>query len=170
MSRVRQRDLMIKITTLSEELHKLKLLQPINYKRRMHAVVHLITTYRKQLMNLTTEMYGNPEEEDWMTTRIRYKNTGGTEYAATKGIETNNGLVGITFDLSNFEVDICRWGDNTVIESFIAKNEHAMKKEIKNRLIAMGAVFGSESRNRNKNLPVPINDINSVEAVSQLEG
>ncbi len=51
-----------------------------------------------------------------------------------------------------------------MIESFVSNNDHAMKKEIKKRLIAMGATFDKETRNRKEDI-IPVGGISETVVV-----
>lgn len=83
--------------------------------------------------------------------RVRYENGPDGTKVSTRAIATNQGDVMVRFNPSNMVVHIYAASNpDQTLETFISKGPVQMKKDIKARLITMGAVFEDEERNRNK--------------------
>ena len=141
-----QRELMLRIRNLNNKLNHINTNGAKNAVRKRRAIYFLLKGHSKKLRDIKRSLYN---KEQWiMGKRIRYKKIGDSEYINLTEITTEHGLVDVTFDVELLSAEIHLQGTEIVLESFIAKSEHALKKEIKQRLISFGATFESESRER----------------------
>lgn len=82
-----------------------------------------------------------------MNTRIRYsKDVDGTMVSKRTIVVPTGEVMVKLYDDHNRAI-IYDPASNTVLDDFDAPSSHAIKKLIKSRLIAMGAVFAEEKRN-----------------------
>ncbi len=83
-----------------------------------------------------------------MSKRIRYVQGPEGFHVSTRMVQTNRGEVAIKYNLESRVVLIVN-GNDQVLENWVATNtDHEMKKDIKKKLIEMGAVFDNETRVR----------------------
>ena len=82
-----------------------------------------------------------------MNTRIRYVVDGNGLAVSTRVINTNHGEVLVRYNKTSKVAQIYLASDEErVIDTFQWTNDFKLKKDIKAKLIAMGAQFASESR------------------------
>lgn len=87
-----------------------------------------------------------------MNKRIRYWEREPNLFVSVRMIETDKGPIRIEFNTSNMVVNLIKASEKDVIlDTFTAPNHFVMKRQIKEKLIAMGAKFGAEKRNRGAN-------------------
>jgi vacuolar-type H+-ATPase subunit B/Vma2 len=86
-----------------------------------------------------------------MNKRIRYNKRGEGIFVSSKVIETASGEVTVQYNVNNRVVQILSATEPIrLIDTFVSGNDHQLKMDIKKRLIALGAVFADETRNRDK--------------------
>lgn len=84
-----------------------------------------------------------------MNTRIRYVTDENGVATSTRVINTNHGEVLVRYNTTNKVVWIYSAADpNRVYDTFGFTKNDILKKDIKRKLIAMGAEFAAESRER----------------------
>lgn len=81
-----------------------------------------------------------------MNTRIRYGKSEDGSMVSKRVIVTSSGEVTVKFYEDSRNVMIIDPNTNNVLVTFIGKDNHSLKKEIKSVLIKMGAEFKSETR------------------------
>lgn len=81
-----------------------------------------------------------------MNKRIRYGVDAEGSYVSKKIIETAHGEVMVKFNLDNRVVQIMK-PNGELLDTFVSTTNHKIKIDIKKKLLSMGAVFESETRN-----------------------
>lgn len=84
-----------------------------------------------------------------MNKRIRYYEKDAGLFVSVRTVKTPSGDVLIKYYGENLLVLIVNANEpDVVLDTFTSTTLHSMKKEIKAKLIGMGAVFAPETRNR----------------------
>lgn len=81
-----------------------------------------------------------------MNKRIKYMKSEDGSMVSRRVFQTNHGEMQVRYYPDSFLVLIFRAGDGEVINTFTCKNNHDLKAQIKEELIAMGAQFAEETR------------------------
>ena len=85
-----------------------------------------------------------------MTYRIRYTATADGCLISTRTVVTNHGEVLVKYNPDNKVVHIILANDtDRVVDTFVGTTDHQLKRDIKKRLINLGANFTSEERKKN---------------------
>jgi hypothetical protein len=82
-----------------------------------------------------------------MNTRIRYGKSEDGAMISKRVIATASGEVMVKYYEDSRSILIIDPSTNNVLHSFVGTDNHSLKKEIKAKLIAMGAEFKEETRN-----------------------
>lgn len=82
-----------------------------------------------------------------MSKRIRYVKSVDGFYVSTRMVQTASGEVAVKYNPESKVVLIVN-GNDTVLHNWISTSNHEMKKDIKKKLIEMGANFDKETRVR----------------------